>query len=284
MARITRTSTYKTKKEYHIFIILHPITNEYYIHFSTASSLRTIYKTHYTLQNPLTKKMFQEYRYTLYPPEMYSLEMAFCTQPEAYAKQLVWIKYFIEKQYHPLNHRDDLEASNDLFAENTEYLEKIKQHPVSFYINSETRLFANYGRERRDLEPTKKKQINFQTSQIEYEQIQKNAQLHNKKVSAYLREVALTGHVIEFNFQAIIEHTKQISLIKNEMNAYINTLVKTNQAYPVDVQNMILLLKEINESEKKMLKKINNEQLSLMKKIKKMILTKSKKSTTPNKK
>ena len=262
-----KTETYTKKNNYSIYIILHPLTKECYIHFCTMTALQNTYKNHYILKNSLTKKLFQEHKYTLYPPEMYLLENIQCTKSEAYVHQIIWLKYFTNNKYLPLNHPDDITASQNLFEENREIYQKISEIPLENIINNDARLFGNYGRKKTKTDDPIKRDLHFLVSEEERDIIKNNAKKNNLTLSAYMREVALTGNTININYDAIKEHTREISLIKTQMNAVIQMLVDTNQAFPIDIENMIDLLKEIRDSEKTLLKSVRKEQLSLMKKI-----------------
>lgn len=205
-------------------------------------------KQHYTLNNFYTKEMFEKHKETIYPPEMYSLEENEMTLGDCFVRKILWIIYFKEKGYVPLNHEDDVSSSDNLFEENIPEYERMKDLDVNEIICASNRKFSRYGRERRLIESKHKcgerKQVKFFCSQEEYEMIKNNASKCDKTVSAFIRDVSVNTVSINYNYDAIIEHTNEINRIRAELHAIITMLVKTNQAFPNDIEKMIELLQK----------------------------------------
>lgn len=110
-----------------------------------------------------------------------------------------------------------------------------------------------------------RKAVKIYCSEEEYKIIENYAAECGKTVSGYLREVALYGKAICINYDAILEHTKIINTLKEEMHLIIKMLVQTKQAYPVDVRRMVSLLEEITENQRTMLRKTERERAKLHK-------------------
>ena len=269
---------YNQKKDYTIYVILHPHTKEFFVHYATTSALRNAMKDHYTLKNSYTKDMFKEHKETIYPPEMYALEENEMTAAECYEQKIIWIKYFVKQNYIPLNHEDDVSSSENLFEENIAKYKKIESLNINETLCKANRRFPHYGRERIELTDEEKinqrKQMKFYCTEEEYEVIKHNANERGQTVSAFIRDVSINTVSISFNYDAIIEHTKLINQIKTEMNAVITMLVQTNQAFPIDIEKMINLLHQIDKTEKNMLQKTQKERQQIRKDIKNLIANK----------
>lgn len=110
-----------------------------------------------------------------------------------------------------------------------------------------------------------RKAVKIYFSEEEYELIESHAAKCGKTVSGYLREVALYGSAICINYDAIMEHTKIINNLKEEMHLIIKMLVQTKQAYAADVRRMVSLLEEITKNQKEMLQKTAKEREKLHK-------------------
>lgn len=110
-----------------------------------------------------------------------------------------------------------------------------------------------------------RKAVKIYCSEEEYQIIESHAAKCGKTVSGYLREIALYGKAININYDAIMEHTKIINNLKNEMHLIITMLVQTKQAYPLDIQRMVELLEEIGKNQKTMLQKTAKERADLHK-------------------
>lgn len=97
--------------------------------------------------------------------------------------------------------------------------------------------------------------IRFYVSKKEYESIKRGAELTCKSVAAYVRECAVNQYILQFDFDEIREHTKQISETKAALSRLIFTLVQSGNYYSKDIESLTRLLSEISTDEKKI---INN--------------------------
>lgn len=115
----------------------------------------------------------------------------------------------------------------------------------------------------------KRKAVKMYCNEEEYRIIESHAAKYGKTVSGYIREVAIYGKAICINYDAIMEHTKMINKLKQEMHLIITMLVQTKQAYPKDIEAMVGLLEEITKNQKTMLRKTAKERAELRDLIKK---------------
>ena len=118
---------------------------------------------------------------------------------------------------------------------------------------------------------SERKEIEFYCSQEEYDLIMKNAYNSHKSVSSYIKEAATNPTAININYDALTESTKKIKILKAEMHRIITMIVQTKQAYPLDIQRMISILEEINDTQKETLKLTAKESKDVRKQIKKVL-------------
>ena len=113
-----------------------------------------------------------------------------------------------------------------------------------------------------------RKAVKIYCSEEEYQIIKSRAAECGKSVSGYIREAALYGKAICINYDAIMEHTKMINILKTEMHLIITMLVQTKQAYPADIERIVSILEEVAKNQKTMLQKTARERDKLHKLVK----------------
>lgn len=82
-------------------------------------------------------------------------------------------------------------------------------------------------------------QLKIRISEDDLEQIQRNAKVCDKTVSAYVRETALNMCVPSPDYKVITDHTAQISACRNAINQLIFTIRKTGSYVPVDIEYIL---------------------------------------------
>lgn len=256
------TTKYTLLKNHKIFIILQPKTKEFYIHFSSAQRLDKMYSSHFNLKNSCTAIMFQKWKETDYIPEMYLLEEAMCTVAEAEAKVLIWIRYFIDHEYVALNKPWQIQFARELYPENLSAYNEIKDTPIQNLLISQNRRCTNYGRKQErkpNGDPKAKHQVKFVCNNEEWEIIKAQARRHEKTPSAYIREIAKQGFALDINYKAITDHTREVSMLKNNLIVLIKFFVSTGTVYPIDVAAIVDLMEELVSGEKTMLQEVAKE-------------------------
>lgn len=113
-----------------------------------------------------------------------------------------------------------------------------------------------------------RKAVKIYCSEEEYQIIESHAAKCGKTVSGYLREIALYGRAICINYDAIIEHTKIINNLGEQIRLIIKMLVQTKQAYPADVRKLVSLLEDVTANQKTMLRRTLKESRDLHKLVK----------------
>lgn len=92
-------------------------------------------------------------------------------------------------------------------------------------------------------------QLLIRLSESELDQIQKNAKAIDKTVSAYIREIAKDFCILKYDYQSIVEHTHQITSLRNAVNQLVYTIKKTGEYVPADLEYILKKMNEISQSE-----------------------------------
>lgn len=267
---------YDEIKKHKLYIIYHEQTLQFYIGITAAMDLSNVFSQHYSMRNECTKELFKEYRETVYCPQIFVLQKVSCTFSEATSRQIAFVKHFQEGGYTSLNEDYIIESANDLEEYTEEIYKDISEKSVEDYLSPANRICGNYGRKRKNESDNPytegKKQVKFFCTDEEYAVIQMNAKKHNLTVSAYLREVGLTGNIIYINYQAIVDHSKFLSKIKNMLISISNYYVHCGVAFPTDVDHLKKISEEVLAEEKKLYHATEKERQNLRKEIMKKIM------------
>lgn len=251
-------TAYTDMKRFKIFVIIHEDSKQFFVHRSTAQRLDKMFSSHYSLKNSCTKKMFWKYRETLYPPQMYLLEEFDCTQAEADVRIFLWIKYFQEHGYTCLNYPGAIACANDLREENLQAYKAIENVPYESIINEKSHQCKNYGRHRiektqEEKDANEKKQVKFFCTNEEYELIKAQARRNDLTVSAYLRQVAIYGKVLDLGFEPTGQLIKEYHKVKGILNAMARLFINTKQIYSSDIDELFRLISDLTDSQRQYL-------------------------------
>ena len=96
-------------------------------------------------------------------------------------------------------------------------------------------------------------QLLIRVSEKDMEQIQQNARVTDKTVAAFVREVATDFCVLKVDYESIINHTKEISALRNAVNQLVYTIKKTGDYVPADLEYILEKINEISKSENEFL-------------------------------
>ena len=109
----------------------------------------------------------------------------------------------------------------------------------------------------------REKEIRIMVSSEEYEQIRFRAKGLGMQVAPYIRRVAQNPTIINYNYDEIRNHTKEIAEIRNSVNRLIFTIEATNNYLPREIVSIVNLMQEIFRSENCLLKQTiqNHEKL-----------------------
>ena len=109
----------------------------------------------------------------------------------------------------------------------------------------------------------REKEIRIMVSSEEYEQIRFRAKGLGMQVAPYIRRVAQSPVIVNYNYNEICNHTKEIAEIRNSINRLIFTIEATNNYLPRDIVSIVNLMQEIFRSENRLLQQTrqNHEKL-----------------------
>lgn len=105
----------------------------------------------------------------------------------------------------------------------------------------------------------------------DFEIIKSNAAASEKTITAYAKEVMVNRAVIEFDYESIREHTKEISELRQDLNMVLHTIMKTEEVYNPDIQNILEILNDILKSERKFLEQMEKDREKKRREVKKQV-------------
>lgn len=105
----------------------------------------------------------------------------------------------------------------------------------------------------------REKLIHLRLSEKEEEIIKENAARLNMEVRPYIRMVAQNPTIIQNNYTAIQEHTRQIGRITNSINRLIYTIDLNNDYLPKEIDGIADYIEKIWETENELLAKVQNQ-------------------------
>lgn len=115
------------------------------------------------------------------------------------------------------------------------------------------------------------KQINIKISEEEYKEISDSAALLNKTTTAYVKELALSQNIINYDFEEIQKHTEEISEIKKIISQILYSILRNGEVYKGDIQTILQLLQSINHSENELKAVIRKDRKSKREYVKKCV-------------
>ena len=131
---------------------------------------------------------------------------------------------------------------------------------------------------------TEYKEYHLKIPVEDFETIKLNAAASDKTVTAYAKEVMVNRAVINIDYESIREHTKEISELKKDLNMVLHTIMKTEEVYNPDIQNILEILNDILKSERKFLDQMEKDREKKKREIKKELRKISEKQINPKSK
>ncbi len=273
MATLRNSSDYKLLQNQVIFMFLDEKNKIFYITKGAERSLRTAFSNHMREQNKVTKDLFAEGKTKGVLPSMYVLEQFDATRINAHKRQIIWTKYFIDHAFTPLD-KGMVYFAQNLDESNEEKYQEIKDIDIKEVLSPANRKFEDFGQRRKRSDNSKRDQINFKVLPEEYETIAELAKQSKRSVSAYCREMSLNKHILDFGYDSIREHTKEISELRQTINNIVYAVMNSGECYQVDIDNILGLVNEIYESEHKFLVMMSKDREKKSKEVKKYLLKK----------
>lgn len=105
----------------------------------------------------------------------------------------------------------------------------------------------------------RQKLIQIRVTNEENKNIESNARKLKMQVAPYIRMVAQNPTIIQNDYAAIREHTKQVNEIIKSINRLIFTIEATNNYLPKQIDSMVDYTKYILETENKLLDEVRKQ-------------------------
>lgn len=102
-------------------------------------------------------------------------------------------------------------------------------------------------------------EIRIKVTEDEHKIIKANAKKLELPIATYIRMVAQNPNIINFNYSAMQEHTKQVGQIVNSVNQLIFTIEVNDDYQPKEIDGIMDYVKEIFETEKKLLRTVGKQ-------------------------
>lgn len=116
-----------------------------------------------------------------------------------------------------------------------------------------------------------KKKICIVVEPTEYELISLNANSVGMTLTGYVRRVAIDRIIVQNNYDAIMESTREIRKVRREIQMIVSSAVKSGHVYRADLIAVDDRLKEIEELERKMLQQTERDRNNIRKLIRDLL-------------
>ena len=102
-------------------------------------------------------------------------------------------------------------------------------------------------------------EIRVKVTEEEYKTIKANADFLEMSIASYIRKVAQNPTIINFDYSAIREHTKQVGQVVNSVNRLIFTIELNNDYQPKQIEAIRDCVNWIWETENKLIRTVRNQ-------------------------
>lgn len=103
------------------------------------------------------------------------------------------------------------------------------------------------------------KYLTARVTAAEYRKVKENAEAAGMALNAYIKSAALNSQIIVFNYDAVLEHIRQINEIKKVLYPFIAAALQSQKVFETDIYKVISLMQSIETSEKRLIKAVKNE-------------------------
>ena len=148
MPRTKKKDQYTKKENRSLYVILDPITKEFYIDYTLPHCLRNMYTKHYVETLGKTKNMIRQMKEEGRRPCCFKLAEMFCTKVDAYRAVIGWTKIFVEQGYINLDQGNIAEYIHDVFGEAKTIYDQNKNTDIKQNFNCNNCLFPIYKRQK----------------------------------------------------------------------------------------------------------------------------------------
>lgn len=142
----SKKSQYTEKNDRVIYILLNPITKEFYINHCQEKLIKDVFKHHCYGKRYQTKECIETLKTEELHPCLFILETINSTKVEAYNYVIAWTKIFSEAGYTNLNEGNILNYIADLSENNLLIYNKRKAIDIENKLKCCNCIVTNYGR------------------------------------------------------------------------------------------------------------------------------------------
>lgn len=144
--RYSKKSQYTQKDNRVIYLLLNPLTKEFFINHCQEKLIIDVFKHHYYGKRFQTKECIEDMKSKGLHPCLFILETISSTKVEAYNFVIAWTKIFLEAGYTNLNEGNILNYINDLHENNLLIYNKRREINIEKKLKCCDCLVSNYGR------------------------------------------------------------------------------------------------------------------------------------------
>lgn len=264
--RGTSKSQYTDVDNRAIYVLMSPISKEFFCSHCPTKSLQGLYRQHFSQNRPKTAKWIEEDLKSIgLHPCLFVLEEVNCTKVEAFSFVIVWTKIFHESGYESLQQGNVMDYKEELFDNNQVLYEQRKNIDIKDLVSCKNCKVQTYNHkkclhctEEADGDwgssGTKDLYIKFRVTQEQDRQIRQNAKLCNRTVSSYVRDIARNAVIIKINNEELDRHIDAVDGLC-ESNLLLAYKVQQDDHYtPGDIELILRYTKEVLKVEEEILK------------------------------
>jgi len=144
--RYSKKSQYTEKTDRVIYLLLNPLTKEFFISHCQNKLIIDVFRHHYYGKRYQTKENIEDLKTEGLHPCLFVLETINSTKVEAYNYVIAWTKIFSEAGYTNINEGNILNYIADLHENNLLIYNERKDKSIEQILDCNNCLVSNYGR------------------------------------------------------------------------------------------------------------------------------------------
>lgn len=251
MAR--KSPNFRTEeKEYKIYVLLFPPSNDFYIGNSGQKELYTTLKNHCQLLIDRTKERIKTYiEEEKKAPQMYLIDTTKEVKTDNFKRLIAYAKVMEDNGYHCINNglfREDME---DMLPATQAIYEHIKDTVVNELLDKSKELYSNYTPGRKQSKEKTRMSVSLSISPEDYTIIEQRARKAGLPISRYVYEACMYGVVVDMDNAVMREYL-------NEIRHYTNLLDKLILAVCCDSNILPPHLEQIQNAKDTILEQYSN--------------------------
>lgn len=232
-----------------IYCIVSPFAKKFHIGKSGPHRLRKVYAEHYSGRVEKTKILFQRAKDSGCLPPMYVLESGYMSSRMAFRACVAWAKYFIDQGYEQVTEDILTEYAGDLVEAVQKVYAGIKDKSLSEVLQPAGGLFPDYNTRKKNVNG--RMQVCFPLDPEDYDRLKKAAEAEGLSLSAYCRQMALHGKIIQLDASAWFHFLEEYRETKQLLRQILFTIYQTGKYLPVDLAIIQKSVDHLTELSKK---------------------------------